>query len=124
MTPLYGRLSLNHVRTPARSHGSSVRVALAAAACIVVFAAVTLSLMTSVRPPQAPAPTVGLAMPTGTQWTRKCLEIVQTPLATEAENLTSDAKSGIRFLAACLDVRPAGVDVSARPGDAGASSLR
>ena len=124
LTPRCSRPSLKNARTPARRHGSPVRAALAAAACIIVIVAITLSLVTSARPPHAPAPTVGLAMPTSTQWTTKWLEIVQTPLATEAENLTSDAKSGIRFLAACLDVHPAGVDASAHPRDAGASSLR
>jgi hypothetical protein len=122
--PLCRPLSLNTTRMLTRSHGFPIRVALAAVACIAIIAAVTLSLVTSTRRPQAPAAPVGVAMPAGTQWTMRWVEIVQTPLAAEAENLTNDAKSGIRFLAACLDVRPLGDDISTRPPDAGTSSLR
>jgi len=118
------RLPLNPIETPVRNHGLLMRVALAAAACIAITATVTLALMTSTRRPQSPVAAVGVAIPAGTQWTVKWVEIVQTPLAAEAENLTSDAESGIRFLAACLDVRPIGAGLSTRPPDAGTSSLR
>lgn len=124
-----GRLSCRISLNPARvrpSHGFPIRVALAAAACIAIAAAATiLSLMTPARPPQMPAPTTGLVIPApaGTQWTTKWVEIIETPLAAEAENLTNDAKSGIRFLAACLDVRPLGADMVPRRGEPGSPPL-
>ena len=124
LRPLYDPSALNNAPMPARSCGSPMRVALAAAACIAIGAAVALSLMTSTKRSRSPVAPVGVAIPAGTQWTTKWCGIVQAPLATEAENLRSDAKSGIQFLAACLDVRPAGVDRSAQPPDPGASSLR
>jgi len=124
-----GRLSCRIALNPARvqlSHGSPIRVALAAAACIAIAAAaVLLSLMTPARPPQMPAPTAGVAIPApaGMPWTTRWVEIIETPLAAEAENLTSDAKSGIRFLVACLDVRPVGTDMVPRPGEPGPPPL-
>jgi hypothetical protein len=116
------RVLASRARMPGSSHSLPVRVALAAAACIAIVAAAALSLMTSPRPTQAPATTMAVAFPASPQWTAKWVEIVQTPLVAEAENLRSDAQSGIRFLAACLDVRPVGVDVPVRPGDAAPSS--
>jgi len=36
-----------------------------------------------------------------TAWTRA----IETPLITEAQNLSNDAQSGIRFLVSCLSIR-------------------
>ena len=122
--PLHRRLALNVTRTAGQGRGSLIRVTLAVAACLAVVAGVTLSLTMPARPPRAPATTVTVAMPTDVRWAASWIELMQTPLAAEAENLTSDAESGIRFLAACLDVRPLGGDTSTRPGDDATPSLR
>lgn len=103
--------------------GLPIRAALAVAAAVIAFAAVALPFVTVRRPADSPPTTIAVALPADTQWTAKWVEALQTPLTTEAENLRSDARSGIRFLAACLDVRPLGVELPAGPGDTGPSSL-
>jgi len=93
--------------------GWPVRAALAVAACIVIAAAAAvLVTRPTARPPQPSTATIVAIVPPGadleTAWNR----LVERPLVAEAESLTSDTKSGIRFLVACLDVRP--VDASLR----------
>lgn len=98
------------------SHISRIRVVFAAAACIAIATAAIFWFTTPTRPPQAPTTTMGSLTPAGPQWATKWTQLIKNPLATEAEHLTSDTESGIRFLVACLDVRPVGADVAPRPG--------
>jgi len=82
-----------------------VRFALAAAACLVV--GVSAFWLGGRKLPTAPAaipytvsiPHIDLAA----GW----IGALEAPLIAEARNLSNDAGSGIRFLAACLAVRPA-----------------
>jgi hypothetical protein len=115
-------LDLTQVRASTRRFPA--RVVFAAAACIAIAAVVTPLLLTSPKPAATPVTRMGIAIPAGTQWAVKSVEVIQTPLAAEARNLTSDAKSGIRFLAACLDVRPLGTDAVLRPGEMAPPPLR
>jgi len=76
--------------------------AVAAAACVAVAAWIAYV------GPQADAPappTYALAIPPlelTTTWSR----VFEAPLLTEAQNLSSSAQSGIRFLVACLAIMP------------------
>lgn len=78
--------------------------AIAAAACValaiwIVFAGRQAEPRTPPVPPTYAivAPRIELAT-----WTRA----VEAPLLTEAHNLSNSARSGLRFLVACLPVRP------------------
>lgn len=87
--------------------GWPVRAALAVAACIVIVAAAAVLLMRPETRPPGPSTTTSFAIvpPAAdleTAWNR----LIERPLVAEAQSLTSDTKSGIRFLVACLDVRP------------------
>lgn len=106
--------SFTGVRLP--SHNSPIRVALATAACLTISAALLLFHSIPARPPHVSSPTTTAIIPTGAQWTTKWVELIPNPLAAEAENLTSDTESGIRFLVACLDVRPLAASTAPRPG--------
>ena len=79
----------------------------AAAACIVLVTLAGISLpgrpTKSVRPPLPPVLAVAvMRVDLTTAWTRA----IETPLITEAQNLSNDAQSGIRFLVSCLSIRP------------------
>ncbi len=112
------RILLNFAGMPSPSRGSRIRAALAAAACLAIGAAILFSLSIPARQPQASSPAPIAIIPTGAPWAVPWAELIRNPLATEAENLTSDTESGIRFLVACLDVRPFGAGISSRPGEA------
>jgi len=103
------------VRPP--NHGYRIRAALAAAACLAITAAVIFSLSMPARHPKASAPTMTTSIPAGAPWATKWAELIRNPLAAEAENLTSDTESGIRFLVACLDVRPLSAGMAPHPGE-------
>jgi hypothetical protein len=57
------------------------------------------------------APRVELAA----TWTR----VFEAPLLTEAQNLSNSAQSGLRFLVACLTVRPPAAGTPAMMGESG-----
>jgi len=99
------------------SHGSRIHTALAAAACLAIGVAVLFSLSVPARRPRASSPASTTIIPTGAPWAVQWAELIRNPLAAEAENLASDTKSGIRFLVACLDVRPLDAGMSPRPGE-------
>lgn len=87
--------------------------AMAAAACITMTALITFTNPPG-DSPVSPVPSpYSIAAPaielTGT-WAR----VFETPLLTEARNLSSDAQSGIRFLVACLAIDPSGAGVAAQ----------
>jgi len=105
------------------SHSYRIHAALAAAACLAITAAVMLSLTMPARQPEASAPTMTAIIPASTPWATKWAELIKNPLAVEAENLTSDTESSIRFLVACLDVRPLGTGIAPHPSEPGASPL-
>jgi len=115
------RILPNLVDVQPPSHGYRIRATLAAAACLAITAAVMLSLTMPTRQPEASAPTMTAIIPAGTQWATKWAELIKNPLAAEVENLTSDTESSIRFLVACLDVRPLGAGMTLHPGEPGAS---
>ena len=92
--------------TRSPSHILRIRVALAAAACLAIGAAVMLFHPISAKPPHVSLPTTAAIIPAGAPWTARWVELIPNPLAAEADNLTRDTESGIRFLVACLDVRP------------------
>jgi hypothetical protein len=81
-----------------------VQLAMAVAACIIM--AVAISWMNWREQPASPASSLyALATPQielASVWTR----VFEAPLTTEAQNLSNDAQSSIRFLVACLAVRP------------------
>ncbi len=109
---------LPHVtRMQPPNHGFRIRMALAAAACLVIAAAVLFSLSTPAGRPHASGPATTAFIPGGAPWATQWVGLIPNPLAAEAERLTGDAKSGIRFLVACLDVRPLGADVTLRPSE-------
>lgn len=97
------RLSLADL--PRGRRRGPIRFALAAAACLVV--GVSALWLGGRKLPTAPAaipyafsvPHIDLAA----GW----IGALEAPLIAEARNLSNDAGSGIRFLAACLTVRPA-----------------
>ena len=93
-----------------------IRMAVAAAACLAIGAAVVFFHAISAKPPQVPSPATAAMIPVDTPWTAKWAELIPNPLAAEAKNLTSDTESGIRFLVACLDVRPLAAGAAPRPG--------
>lgn len=101
------------------SRSSQIRVALAAAACIAIAGAGMLLLSTPAKAPKTPAVVTSAIIPADTQWATKWTTLIGNPLAAEAERLTSDTESGIRFLVACLDVRPLGANMSPHPGEPG-----
>jgi hypothetical protein len=101
------------------SHGSRIRMALAAAACLAIAGAAMLLLSPPARPPTTAMPVTGAIISADTQWAIKWAKRIGNPLAAEAEHLTSDTESGIRFVVACLDVRPLGANVSPHPGESG-----
>jgi hypothetical protein len=113
--------NLSDIQPP--SHGSRIRVALAAAACLVIAWAAVLLFSTPTKPPAPPTAMTGAIIPTGTQWATKWAELIQNPLAAEAKHLTSDTESGVRFLVACLDVRPLGANMAPPPGESGPPPL-
>ncbi|MEN6575036.1 MAG: hypothetical protein ABFD90_01745 [Phycisphaerales bacterium] len=98
--------SLPHAqrRPPARPAWS----AIAAAAClaVVVLFVVPSRHIESPTPPAHTAPTPRMELPGA--WAH----MLETPLTTEVQRLSDDAQSGIRFLVACLDARPAETVVS------------
>lgn len=78
---------------------------LAAAACIALVALAGLTFLdrqpASVSPPLPPTFAVAaLKMDLTTVWTRA----LDTPLIVEAQHLSEDAQSGIRFLVSCLSI--------------------
>ncbi len=97
-------------------HVFRIRMALAAAACLAVGAAVVFFHTIPAKPPQVSSPAAAAIIPVDTPWTAKWVELIPNPLAAEAKNLTSDTESGIRFLVACLDVRPLAAGAGPRPG--------
>lgn len=103
--------SLPRVRHRPRARPAWTTVA--AAACFVMAVLFALASRRS-GPPGPPAPfpraisTPRMQLPH--VWTR----VLETPLTTEIRNLSNDAQSGIRFLVACVDVRPA--EALAPPG--------
>jgi hypothetical protein len=85
-----------------------VRAALAVAACIVIAATAAVFLTRPATQPAGPSTVtiVAFVPPDAdleTAWTR----LIERPLVAEAESLTNDTESGIRFLVACLNVSPA-----------------
>jgi len=85
-----------------------IRAVLAVAACIAIAAAAAVLLTRPATQPPGPSrATIAVFVPPdadpGTAWTR----LIQRPLVAEAQSLTNDTESGIRFLVACLDVNPA-----------------
>ncbi len=96
-------------------HGLRVRTALAAA-CLAVTTAILFLLSVPARPPQASGPAAPAFIPGGAPWATQWVALIPNPLATEAEHLTGDAESGIRFIVACLDVHPLATGVTPRPG--------
>jgi len=81
--------------------------ALAAATCIAIAATAAIFLTRPATQPPQPTVTIAAFVPPEadleTAWTR----LVERPLVAEAQSLTNDTQSGIRFLVACLDVSPA-----------------
>ena len=77
-----------------------------AAACIVAVIVFTN------RPRESPAPpTYSISAP-AIEVTGTLTRLFESPLLTEAQNLSSDARSGIRFLVACLVIEPPGSGVT------------
>jgi len=102
------RVLSRQVESQPSNRGWPVRVALAVAACIVIAAAAAVFLTRPATQPAGPsAVTIVAFVPPDadleTAWTR----LVERPLVAEAESLTNDTESGIRFLVACLNVSPA-----------------
>jgi hypothetical protein len=99
-------VSLPHAqgRPPARPAWS----AIAAAACLVVAVlfVVPSRHIESPTPPAHTVPAPRMELPGA--WA----QVLETPLTTEVQRLSDDARSGIRFLVACLDARPAETAVS------------
>lgn len=90
------------------NQGRRVHAALAVAACVAIAAAAAVFLTRPATQPPGPSPvTITAFVPPDanleTAWTR----LVERPLVAEAQSLTNDTESGIRFLVACLDVSPA-----------------
>jgi hypothetical protein len=109
-----GRMLPNpaRARMQSPSHGFPIRTALAAAACLAIAAAVLFSFAIPAGPPQ-PSPAIRITfIPAGAPWAMQWVQLIPNPLALEAERLTRDTESGIRFVVACLDVRPLGARVS------------
>jgi len=111
------RILPNFTGTPSPSHGFRIRMALAAAACLAIAAAVLLSLSMPAGPPQMSTPVTTAIIPADAPWAMQWVELIPNPLAAEAERLTRDTESGIRFLVACLDIRPLGAGIAPRLGD-------
>jgi hypothetical protein len=109
----------NLVRLEPVGHRHRIRAALAAAACVAITAAALFYLSMSTPKPQLPPTTTGAIIPASTQWAAKWAEFIPNPLAAEAKRLTSDTESGIRFVVACLDVRPLVANVVPNPGESG-----
>ncbi len=95
----------------ARRQPARLRWPAVAAACIAIAALIPFANPQRGSPQPPAAPTYAIAAPaielTGT-WAR----VFETPLLTEARNLSSDAQSGIRFLVACLTISPPGSGVA------------
>jgi hypothetical protein len=105
------------------SHHHRIRMALAAAACVALTAATLFYLSTPARQPEVPRVATGVIVPTGAEWAAKWAELIPNPLAVEAKRLTSDTESGIRFVVACLDVRPLVANRVPNPGEPGLPQL-
>jgi hypothetical protein len=79
--------------------------AVAAAACVAVAAWIAYVGPRAEAPAPPAPPTYAFAIPPlelTTTWSR----VFEAPLLTEAQNLSSSAQSGIRFLVACLAIMP------------------
>jgi len=99
---ILARLPRAQFNRPSRSKWAAV----AAAACVaaVIWIGVTNGRREQTKP-QTP-PTYAIATPRielPKTWTR----VLETPLTSEVRHLSNDAQSSIRFVVACLDVRPA-----------------
>jgi len=114
---LSGQILPNLVKMQPLNHRHRIRATLAAAACVAVTAAALFYLSRPTRGPQAPPTTTGVIIPAGTQWAAKWVEFIPNPLAVEAQRLTNDTESGIRFVVACLNVRPLTSNLAPRPGE-------
>ncbi len=89
------------------NQGCSIRIALAVAACIAIAAAATVFLTRPATQPPQPSPVkIAAFVPPDANLETAWTHLVERPLVAEAESLTSDTRSGIRFLVACLDVNP------------------
>jgi len=85
-----------------------VRAALAVAACIIIAAAAAVFLTRPATQPTEPSTvTIAAFVPPDADLEAAWTRLVERPLVAEAESLTNDTQSGIRFLVACLDVSPA-----------------
>ncbi len=88
-----------------RHSWTPIRAGIAAAACITVALQVGSTLLNrrpvAMNPPLPPTLTVAaLRVDLTATWTRA----LETPLRTEARNLSDDAQSSVRFLVSCLNV--------------------
>jgi len=100
---LTGRILAGLPRAERRRSPRAAWTALATAACISVAAWIAF-LGRGIEPASTPAPPVyAISAPhieLATTWAR----VFEAPLLAEAQNLSNNAQSGIRFLVACLDV--------------------
>ena len=105
--PASGQVSHALARQPERSIPTSTGVKLVAAACLAVVA--SIGILAVMRPNRTAPPTrhqVPAIALTGTELATTWTRFMERPFADELENLSSDTKSSVRFLVACLDVSP------------------
>lgn len=96
--------------------------AIAAAACVALATWIVFASRQAESPTPPIPPTYAIAAPRIelATWTR----VVEAPLLTEAHNLSNSAQSGLRFLVACLAVRPPEGVAAPQVGDSAPPSVQ